>query len=1098
MLAILGTMILSAIFGYMAWTTSAKDAFKKNSNKTYLITVLALGFIIRIIAASSYRGHETDINCFSGWADLAFSNGLSNFYLSDGFHDYPPGYVYVLYVLGAIKHLFSLKGPVLWILLKLPSIICDLGLGYLAYKLTTEKFSKLAGTVVCAFAVLNPTVILNSSVWGQVDSVLALFCVMSIYLAAQHKLGKSFFVFAAALLIKPQALFFAPVLAFGIVDEFFIRNTFDRKRFINTILCGFGAIAMLFVLFMPFGNTPIHGIEIIINQYLTTIGQYNYMTVNAFNLYGALSQNWTELTSVVSMLGYMSVIAVVVFSAIVFFKNKGKERYFYTAFILVFGIYMLSVKMHERYAFPGIFMLIMAVAVSPTTKNMLTYGLFSMSQFFNIAWVLFVYETDTSAYYKSPVIIVASIINLLLFAWVIYGTRKKTRPPAKVKTKQTPTLKMSEKLVRITAFDISAMLVITALYSGVAFYKLGNKFAPETYTQISTQPITIDFGKEQEVSSTAFYLGARQLESNRNITLSYLDNDGISVYNDIIDDGSVFVWTFREENPVTARYVEISTNSDETIYLNELCFIDHDGAVITPVDFGTGAELFDEQDYLDTDKSYMSGTYFDEIYHPRTAYEFLHHLSVYEWTHPPLGKVMMGIGITLFGMTPFGWRFIGTLLGVVMVPIVYLIARRMFKYKWLSVLTCLLYTFDFMHFTQTRLATIDTYVALFIMLMYYYMYKYYKTSFYDTPLHKTFIPLGISGVFFGLSVASKWTGIYAGVGLAVIFFITIYDRWREYKLAQLSPDSETHGVSHKHIIDTFGKNTIRTLLFCCLMFIAVPFAIYTLSYIPYLMTPSGEGFKTIFINAEQMLTYHGKTVVDSTHAYSSYWYEWPIMYRPLWYYANTLDNGLKQGISAFGNPLVWWVGILAVAYNMALAIIIPLREKNYFNKSKHLFSVAYGLIFVILSVFAGLAGMTNEKLTRLLPCVVLYSVIIVGAFIITSMYDDRIKQTSNRIPLFLLIGYFSGYMPWILVLRTTYIYHYFPCVVFVVLMIGYSIKTFYDNAQNKKSVIIGAIVYGILAVGLFILFYPVLSGQPISLDFAEQYLKWFKSWVLVA
>ena len=1098
MQAILGTMLLAAIFGYMAWLTCAKDVFKKTSNKTYLVAVLALGFVVRLIAASSYRGHETDMNCFVGWADMAFSNGLSQFYLSEGFHDYPPGYVYVLYVLGAIKQLFSLKGPILWVVLKLPAIVCDLCLGYMAYNLTTEKFSKLAGTVVCAFVVLNPTVILNSSLWGQVDSVLALFCVMSIYLAAQHKLGKSFFVFAAALLIKPQAIFFAPVLLFGFIDEFFLRAEFDKRRFINTILCGVGAVAMLLVLFMPFGNTPIEGISVILNQYISTIGQYNYMTINAFNLYGALGQNWTELTAFASVLGYVFIVAVVIFSAFMFFRNEGKERYFFTAFILVFGIYMLSVKMHERYAFPGIFMLIMAVAISPTNKNMLTYGLFSLSQFFNIAWVLFVYESDTGAYYKSPVIIVASLINLLLFAWVVYGTNKKIRAKSKSETESKPAFKTSEKFVRITAFDISAMLVITAIYGGIAFYKLGDRFSPETYTEITTQPITIDLGEEQEISSTAFYLGARHLESNRNITLSYLDNNGISVYNDIIDDGSVFVWTLREDNPVTARYVEISTNSDDVVYMNELCFIDVDGAVITPQSFDGGAEMFDEQEYLDTEKSYMSGTYFDEIYHPRTAYEFLHHLSVYEWTHPPLGKVLMGIGIALFGMTPFGWRFVGTLLGVVMVPIVYLIARRMFKYRWLSVQTCLLYTFDFMHFTQTRLATIDTYVTLFIMLMYYYMYKYYKKSFYDMPLHKTFIPLGLSGIFFGLSVASKWTGIYAGVGLALIFFITIYDRWREYKYALLSPDGETNSISHKFVIDSFAKNTVKTLLYCCLMFIAVPFAIYTLSYIPYLLTPSGEGLKTIFINAEQMLTYHGKTVVDSTHAYSSYWYEWPIMYRPLWYYANTLDNGLKQGISAFGNPAVWWIGIGAVAYNMALAIIIPLRRKNYFNKNKYLFAVAYGLIFAILTILAGLAGMSNEKLTRLLPCVMLYSVIIVGTFIITMMYDDRIKETSNRIPLFLLIGYFSGYMPWILVLRTTYIYHYFPCVVFVVLMIGYSIKTFYENVQNKKTVIVGATIYTLVAVGLFILFYPVISGQPVSLDFAEQYLKWFKSWVLVA
>ncbi len=662
----------------------------------------------------------------------------------------------------------------------------------------------------------------------------------------------------------------------------------------------------------------------------------------------------------------------------------------------------------------------------------------------------------------------------------------------------------NEKLVRITAFDIAAILIITAIYSLSAFYKLGDKYSPETELRLDKN-ITVDLGKSQAILKTAFFLGPRELSENRNIELSYLDSEGKTVYNDTITNGSVFTWTLREEMPTIARYVKISTNSkgsvnDETdaVYLRELCFLGMDGQLIKPIDTDGADVLFDEQKDFDFSKSYMSGTYFDEIYHPRTAYEFLHNMSVYEWTHPPLGKVLMGIGIMMYGMVPFGWRFIGTLFGVFMVPIVYLLAKRIFKNKWFAVLGCVLFTFDFMHLAQTRLATIDTYVTLFIMLMYYYMYKYYTQSFYERPLYKTLIPLGISGIFFGLAVASKWTGLYAGVGLAIVFFITIYDRYREYKYALRMPKEETNGVSNKVIIDTFKQNTAKTLLFCCVMFIAVPFAIYALSYIPYMNTPSGEGFKTIFTNAESMLTYHGKTVVDSTHPYSSYWFEWPIMYKPIWYYSNTLEGDMRQGISAFGNPAVWWIGIIAVAYCLAQAIIIPLKSKNYFGKNKYLFSLAYSMIFAVLCIIAGTYGEGNENLTRLLPCVLLYSGVMIGVFVIAMAFDGQITQTSNRTPVFLLMGYFSGYMPWMLVLRTTYIYHYFPCVVFVVLMIVYSIKCIYDNTEKKKSVIAVTAVYGLIVIGLFVLFYPVLTGQPVSLGFAEKYLKWFESWVLVA
>lgn len=86
-----------------------------------------------------------------------------------------------------------------------------------------------------------------------------------------------------------------------------------------------------------------------------------------------------------------------------------------------------------------------------------------------------------------------------------------------------------------------------------------------------------------------------------------------------------------------------------------------------------------------------------------------------------------------------------------------------------AALACFLFAFDFMHFTQTRIATIDVYITFFVIAMYYFMYYYCSMSFYDTPLYKTFVPLGLCGICMGLGIASKWTGIYAGCGLALLF-----------------------------------------------------------------------------------------------------------------------------------------------------------------------------------------------------------------------------------------------------------------------------------------------------------------------------------------
>ena len=123
------------------------------------------------------------------------------------------------------------------------------------------------------------------------------------------------------------------------------------------------------------------------------------------------------------------------------------------------------------------------------------------------------------------------------------------------------------------------------------------------------------------------------------------------------------------------------------------------------------ATLIDEQHTVAAYPGYLNSTYFDEIYHARTAFEHLHGMNAYEWTHPPLGKVLMMVGIQLFGMTPFGWRFMGALVGVLMVPLMYLMAKQLTKDTRLSFIAMALMALDSMHFTQTRIATIDSYAV---------------------------------------------------------------------------------------------------------------------------------------------------------------------------------------------------------------------------------------------------------------------------------------------------------------------------------------------------------------------------------------------------
>lgn len=283
---------------------------------------------------------------------------------------------------------------------------------------------------------------------------------------------------------------------------------------------------------------------------------------------------------------------------------------------------------------------------------------------------------------------------------------------------------------------------------------------------------------------------------------------------------NVFTWQdvsledlTRQAGVTDARCLRL-TLTDTDASLIELVFTDADGEILRPVNASAYETLFDESDCYPERYSFRNSMYFDEIYHARTAYEFLHGLPTYENTHPPLGKILISVGIAIFGMNPFGWRIMGTLFGIAMLPFLYLLGKKMTGNTPAAALACFLFAFDFMHFTQTRIATIDVYITFFVIAMYYFMYSYCSMSFYDTPPHKTFLPLGLCGVCMGLGIACKWTGVYAGCGLALLFFAHLLRRYREYLYAKAHPGKSTNGIDHKYIVKNFPDYTIKTIDFC--------------------------------------------------------------------------------------------------------------------------------------------------------------------------------------------------------------------------------------------------------------------------------------------
>ena len=518
------------------------------------------------------------------------------------------------------------------------------------------------------------------------------------------------------------------------------------------------------------------------------------------------------------------------------------------------------------------------------------------------------------------------VITLCFLGWFFFYYFKVLRPVPgtsewiAIETRKTGLSIMAARHP-MEKLDVIPLVLLMAAFTFLALFRLGDFVAPQSFFQFNDKQkeVLIQLEKPSEIGMLKYYTGLWTGHYKLEVS-----SDGVTWHEQApiekkgSDDeptpamnqphSNLFKWryaTLNTDNP-EVKYIRL-TASRTPIELGEIALYDKKNNLIPHSQIRTSPPeamvLFDEQELIPDRPTYMNGMYFDEIYHGRTALEFLRSEEAYETTHPPLGKALIACSIYVFGMTPFGWRFIGAIFGVIMLLVLYVFLKNMFGKTLIAACGTLLLGFDFMRFVQTRIATIDTYGVFFILLAYFFMYRYITTPA-DAGFRKSLAPLALSGIAFGLGCASKWIVIYAGAGLAVMYAI---------RLIQL-------GLHYRKVGQPgFAMYLLKTLLFSVLFFIVVPATIYYLSYIPFAMGKGlrlGEGMlwdpeyiEIVKKNQELMFNYHGR--LEAEHPYSSWWWQWILNAKPILYVNNNIGN-LRSSFAAFGNPVIWWGGFVAM------------------------------------------------------------------------------------------------------------------------------------------------------------------------------------------
>jgi hypothetical protein len=642
-----------------------------------ILIVLALGLALRVIIAYLLpgSGFENDLASFRGWASNLASEGLYGFYERDFFHDYTPGYLYVLWLVGAIGNATGGIGD----LIKIPPMLADLAIGWLVFSMVRELGGRDGLAVLgAAVAVFNPITWFDSVVWGQVDSFGVVFLLLALRAMWRDQPERAAILTVIAALIKPQLGILVPLVAVitirralwpvrdvgagpgspatagsGILDRIraWERRTGSPLRIVTTGLAGYLTAV---VLCLPFGLSVIELMAEppfvasgLVEQIVLAGGGYPYLTVNAYNAWAVVPGDlghslanaglWVcdavipqveRCGSGAAVFGPVPAVLIgagllVLSMALVLWvaaRHPDRVTLLVALALLALAFFVVPTRVHERYGFPFFALGAILFAISPRWR--IAYVVLSIATFANMYVVL------TTLYPGNPSIsdwlgigelirsqagvTVVAILHTAAFAWALLQLRADGRA------------RLAAELAAATAPD----------------------HEPEPVPAIDPGAAIADGPEAHETGVT--WMGA-------------MEPPGPSVHAPPLAASAAVAYpTWSARRPfeeagfigwIRDRVHDRPLHADRSRSL-----VREGGGRLDRLDVWFLVILLLATLGMRTFRlAEPYQMHFDEVYHARTATEFLQGWrydldhDIYEWTHPHLAKYLMAAGIVAWG-----------------------------------------------------------------------------------------------------------------------------------------------------------------------------------------------------------------------------------------------------------------------------------------------------------------------------------------------------------------------------------------------------------------------------------------------------------------
>lgn len=742
-----------------------------------LPALLVVGLLIRLPFLGD-DGFKADVQTFEAWAIALVDHGFANFYAQAGFADYPPGYFYILAVVGAIWDLFRAHDPgfgILKVLVKLPAVLADLGIGYLLYLIGTRFARPALGLAAAALYVLNPATIFISAKWGQVDAVAGSLALLAVYFLIRSDdteperpswwIVGAWIAFGYSLLIKPQAAVLGPIfIAFAFADA-----SRMKARLAATVAGAACALMLAIGLAEPFHpSNPIAAFVWLLGRYTFASSVYSYNSVNAFDLWAIKGQFWQPDSQTILFLpqyvwGVLLVIAAVALVIWRYLQERTAGALLESCAIALLAFFVLATRMHERYVFNA---LLFCIACVPFARRYLY-------------------------------VVVA--LSVVLFANLVYSLQYLNA--------------MTDKTPNVDPHNLWG--IWTSLLSIVAvgtFFAIGYAFLGSTPAEPVAEPAPSPQRPERTAPSTplreAAPPGPRQWFDPREglrafkAPLDYVVMGALGLFSFVLS--FVGYW-----NPPEKIFDEIYFARAAEEYLQNLRIYESTHPPLSKLLVTLSVMLFGGMP---------------------------HGHGLGGWTG--LNAI---VGHLPNGDNAFGWRFLDVVFGALVVMLLFAFAKRVTGSTVFGAIAALFLTFDGMHFVQSRIATPEGLVIFFALFAAYAFYRFWIASQVEERPHVTVPAWGFAAavgasVLGGIAVVAVWkamwpplealsmtiVALYVALGLYLLFryvlFVTFFgDGRRELTFAEGShaiadPANVVVYAADGGVLDTSAKNVQRGAL----------------------------------------------------------------------------------------------------------------------------------------------------------------------------------------------------------------------------------------------------------------------------------------------